>query len=100
MKFRSSGAEIVSNVALGRRQNEPNQRVSFRDFNFEDPQNAALESTAKDLQPAPSPRVILVNITLRKRVIQDLQILVFRLDRLCVAALTEGFAGMVPIKHP
>ena len=35
MKFRSYGAEIVSDVALGRQQNEPNQRVSFREFNFQ-----------------------------------------------------------------
>ena len=37
MKFRSYGAEIVSDLALdlGRQQNEPNQRVNFRDFNFQ-----------------------------------------------------------------
>ena len=31
-----------------------------RDLNLQTPQNSALESTAKDLQPAPSPRVNLV----------------------------------------
>ena len=31
-----------------------------RDLNLQTPQNSVLESTAKDLQPAPSPRVILV----------------------------------------
>ena len=48
MKFRSYGAEIVSNVALGRRQNEPNQRVRFRDFN--------IPHSAKEAQGRPRPR--------------------------------------------
>ena len=37
-----------------------------RDLNLQTPQNSALESTAKDLQPAPSPRVILVNLVRRE----------------------------------
>ncbi len=35
-----------------------------RDLNLQTPQNSALESTAKDLQPAPSPRVNLVGLAL------------------------------------
>ena len=47
MRFRSYGAQIESDVALGRKQNELNQWVSFRDFNIQTRQNSALEKYCK-----------------------------------------------------
>ncbi len=46
-KFRSFGAEIVSDVALGRRKNEPNQRLVSEISTFQTPQNSAYAELQK-----------------------------------------------------
>ena len=67
MKFRSYGAEIVSDVALGRRQNEPESEWTLRrNFNFQTPQNSALKKYCKRRpRAAPSPRVNLVSLQIQ-----------------------------------